>query len=157
MTSESAPPTMSSVGAVTCGSAAPARSGRPRRSRHERRRGTRAGAKESDGQLAKRRLLTRPFDKDDEPLPEQRDVEPQMAADAIGGLFGRCEQVSQQSCEAIRVEDARDELIARAVAPTAAAVREDDESLRGRRQTEVSVQDVAARRDPNLRHEFTRP
>ena len=67
----------------------------------------------------------------DQAIGKQRDIEPQVRRVLIDVLFLGRQQVDQQRREARALERTRDELVARAVAAAAAAVREQHETCRG--------------------------
>ena len=137
MTSISRLPTISRVGAVTCGSAAPARSGRPPRETIARtgERGAAAATSAAPapvlapkypiGRCGRLRRGQAPIRGERQARGEQRDVEHVGAvAFFVGG-----QEVEQQRRQAGLAQRGGDPVVARAQPAAAAAMREDDQPL----------------------------
>ncbi len=92
------------------------------RGRNERSRRSRAGAEQSERKPREMGLLVQPVDGVDKSVRQQRDVK----HIATIGLFGRREEVKQQSRNAPAVQRVGDRVVSRAQPTGAAAVSEDN-------------------------------
>ncbi|MNG03131.1 hypothetical protein D3C84_861970 [compost metagenome] len=107
---------------------------------HQRRRRTGTGAEQTDGQRTQLAIPADPVDHIDQPSGQQGNIEAQLPAEIIQALLRFRQQVEQQRRQAPTGQDIGHILIARAQAPTAAAVDEDDQGVRVRRQTQIGRQ-----------------
>ncbi len=114
MTWRSFPPTISSVGARTCGNTVPARSGRPPRDT--------TGAKISHREPSGVGILGEPLGRGDKPMREQGDVEAQFAREQIELFLLGGQEVDQQGREPRLAQHVGDMPVARTVPATAATV-----------------------------------
>jgi hypothetical protein len=81
-----------------------------------------------------------PVDGGDDALAQEADVEAQPGGSEIGLLLLGGEQVDEQRGEARWAERARDGAVARAEAPAAGAVGEDDDAAGARRHGQRALQ-----------------
>ena len=92
--------------------------------------GSRARAKIADGQLARGWLIERPFRGVDQPFGEQADVETVLRRIRIDRFLFTGEKIEEQSAKPGAIECPCHELIARTMAATPTAVREQNQRAR---------------------------
>ena len=85
-----------------------------------------------------------------QPVRKQADIKSELAGLHVHGFLFAREQIEQQGGESQIVQRARDELIARAMPAAAAAVREEDQSLRAVGHSEIATE----RRPPSGNFRF---
>ena len=98
------------------------------RGSHERGAGTCARAEQPDRRRRDCRLPAGPFADGHQSARQQQNVEPQLAGAVIELRFLFGEEIDEQGRQTSPLERSRDELVARAMAAAAAAVRKDHEA-----------------------------